>query len=150
MRIKSLLLASALCAGMAGTALAQHGGWHHGPDDLAFLEGVKLTEAQKSAVHDAMRANWATMRPLMEKAHALHEQIITGFLAGQTAEQLGTLVAQEESVRTQIDSQRLQNAIKLRGVLTPAQLAQAAETHTKLAALHAEERAVMGHGDLTP
>jgi len=151
MNFKPILLAAGLTLALSAAALAEHGGgWHHGPDDLAFLHGLTLTDAQKSAVHDALRANWAQMKPLMEKIHATHEQIETGFLAGQTAEQLSTLVAQEEALRTQMDSLRLANAVKLRGILTPAQLSQAAQTHAKMAALHAEERAVMGHGELTP
>jgi hypothetical protein len=48
-----------------------------------------------------------------------------------------------------MDSAHLTETLQLRGLLTADQLAQAAATHTKLEALHAQEHAVMA-GDQAP
>ena len=43
----------------------------------------------------------------------------------------------------------LSQLLQARALLTPAQLAQAADTHAKLAALHEQEHAVMEQGSPT-
>jgi Spy/CpxP family protein refolding chaperone len=149
MNFKPFLLAAGLTMAITGGAYADHegGGWHHGGGDLAFLHGVNLTDAQQAQVKEIQHTNWAQLKPIMKQVHAIHEQIASGFLAGQTAEQLSGLVSQEEALRTQLDSARLATAVQIRGILSPAQLSQAADTHAKMQALRAQEHEVMGHGE---
>jgi hypothetical protein len=91
------------------------------------------------------------MKPIMKQMRSIHEQMVNQMLAAGavTAEQLTPLVQEEEALRAQMDSAHLTETLQLRGVLTADQLAQAAATHTKLEALHAQEHAVMA-GDQAP
>ena len=85
----------------------------------------------------------------MEQMHAVHEQIATAMLASGTvtADQLAPLVTQEEQLRSQLDSARINTMLQIRALLTPDQLAQAAATHAKLAALHEQEHAIVHASD---
>jgi Spy/CpxP family protein refolding chaperone len=148
MKFKHLALVLAT-AGLltAGAAKAQpeHGGpWHH--DGLEMLHGLDLTEAQKSEVHKIMQANWSQMKPVMEQARTIHEQIVTKLTGTDAVTQadLTPLVQQEETLRAQLDTARVTTALQIRGLLTPAQLAKASSTHQQLEALHEQERAIVG------
>ncbi len=139
----ALATAGLLTAGVA-KAQPEHGGWHH--DGMEILHGLDLTDAQKSEVHKIMQTNWAQMKPVMEQMHTIHEQIVTKLTGTEAVSQadLTPLVQQEEQLRTQIDTARLNTALQVRGLLTPAQLSKAASTHQQLEALHEQERAVIG------
>jgi Spy/CpxP family protein refolding chaperone len=138
----ALAAAALALPGLASAQPMEHG-WHHGGpgDDMEFLHGLNLTDAQKEQAHSLMKAAFAQAKLLMEQMHTLREQHITLLLtAGSTKEQLAAVLHQEESVRNELDSQRLTTALQLRSLLTPEQLAQAADLHTKLEALHEQER----------
>jgi Spy/CpxP family protein refolding chaperone len=140
---------AALACGLAiaGVASAQpHGEWGHGPGELGFLHGVALTEEQKAQVKSIEQASWASMKPLMEKLRTAHEAQVTKLLGSGTvtAETLQADVAQEESLRQQIDAIHTSTAIQLRNVLTSEQLAQAASKHAQIEQLHEQEHALMG------
>ena len=113
---------------------------------MEMLHGLDLTDAQKSEVHKIVKANWAQMKPVMQQARALHEQIVTKLTGTEAVTQadLTPLVQQEEQLRTQLDTARVSTALQIRGLLTPAQLAKAASTHQQLEALHEQERAIVG------
>jgi Spy/CpxP family protein refolding chaperone len=123
------------------------GGWHHGGgggSDMEFLHGLTLTDAQKEQAHSIIKSAMAQNKPLMEQLHQLREQHITLVLtAGSTQSQLAAVLHQEENVRNQLDNAHLAMALQLRNVLTPAQLSQAADLHTKMAALHEQEHQVL-------
>jgi Spy/CpxP family protein refolding chaperone len=95
-------------------------------------------------VHSILKAAMTQNKPLMEQMHQLREQHITLILtAGSTKAQLASVVHQEENVRDQLDNARLGMALQLRDVLTPAQLSQAADLHTKMEALHEQEHEML-------
>jgi len=133
-------------AGVAG-AQPPHGEWGHGPGAMGFLHGISLTDEQRAQVKSIEQASWASLRPLMEKMRTAHEaQINTLLGAGTvTAETLHPAVAQEESLREQIDAIQTSTMIQMRNVLTAAQLAQAASTHAQIEQLHEQEHALVGH-----
>jgi len=149
MNLRHLTIAAAtMCALTApGFAVAQPMGWHHGGfgggpggGDMEFLHGLNLTDAQKDQAKTIERSAWAQARPLMEQLHTLHEQFVTTLLtAGSTQAQAAAIQQQEESVRAQLDTERLGTTMQLRALLTPEQLAQAADLHSKLEALHQQE-----------
>jgi len=148
MNLRQIAIAAATAGalGMAGVAVAQPGpGFHHGGGEMGFLHGVTLTDAQKAQMQAIHKAGWAQMKSIMTQMRSVHEQIATKMLApgDVTAESLSPLVAQEESLRQQMDSMHLSQTLQMRAILTPAQLAQAASMHAKLEALHAQEHAVM-------
>jgi Spy/CpxP family protein refolding chaperone len=147
---RSALAAVAICAlALPGLAVAQpmEGGWHHGGPgggDMEFLHGLTLTDAQKQQAHTIMESARTQSKPLMEQLHQLREQHITLILtAGSTQSQLAAVQQQEESVRDQLDNAHLATALQLRDVLTPQQLSQAADLHTKMEALHEQEHQVL-------
>jgi len=134
---------------LPGIAVAHQmeGGWHHGGPgggDWEFLHGLTLTDAQREQVHSIITSEMTQNKPLMEQLHQLHEQHMTLILtAGSTKAQLASVVHQEENVRDQLDNAHLGLALQLRDVLTPAQLSQAADLHTKMEALHEQEHQMM-------
>jgi Spy/CpxP family protein refolding chaperone len=128
--------------GGAGGFEHHHGGMGHG---LGFLRGVTLTDAQQAQLHEITHANWTQIKPVMKQLRAIHGQIIDQ-LAGAgavNAAQLGSLQQQASQLRSQIDAQNLNMAIQVRGILTPTQIAQAAQLHQQLGALHDQERSLM-------
>ncbi len=140
----ALATAGLLTAGAANAQPEHHGAWHH--DGMEILHGLDLTDAQKSEVHKIMQANWSHMKPVMQQARTLHEQIVTKLTGTDAVTQadLTPLVQQEEQLRSQLDTARVTTALQIRGLLTPAQLAKAASTHQQLEALHEQERALVG------
>jgi Spy/CpxP family protein refolding chaperone len=146
MTFKHMLVAAvAACALSAGAAVAApHGGWGGG-EGMELLHSVTLTDAQKEQAHTIEKAAWASSRPIMEQLRSVHEQRATAMLSSGavTAEALQPMVAQEETLRAQLDTIRLNTELQIRALLTPEQLAQAAATHAKLSALHEQEHAVV-------
>ncbi len=150
MKFRHLIVAAAAaCALSAGAAMAHPGGDWHGGEGMEILHSINLTDAQKEQARSIEKASWAQNKPLMEQMHAVHEQIATAMLASGTvtADQLAPLVTQEEQLRSQLDSARINTMLQIRALLTPDQLAQAAATHAKLAALHEQEHAIVHASD---
>ena len=157
MLTRQMLLAAATAvlvgAGVAAGASAQPGpgGWHHGGGG-GLLEGVTLTDEQKTTLHTLMQNNHAATRTLREQLHTLHDQVETTLLSSGTvtAATLAPMVQQQEALMQQLDAQRVTEEIAVRNLLTPAQLSQAAAAHAQLATLHQQERALRGGGDEQP
>jgi Spy/CpxP family protein refolding chaperone len=149
LRVIGMSAAFAGALAVAGVASAQppHGEWGHGPGAMGFLHGISLTDEQKAQVKSIEQASWASLKPLMEKMRTAHESQINTLLGAGTvtAETLHPAMAQEESLREQIDAIQTSTLVQLRNVLTPAQLAQAASTHAQIEQLHEQEHALMGH-----
>jgi Spy/CpxP family protein refolding chaperone len=112
---------------------------------MAILHGISLTDEQKAQVKSIEQASWASLKPLMQKLRTAHESQITKLLGAGTvtAETLQPDVAQEESLRQQIDAIQTSTMVQMRNVLTAAQLAQAASTHAQIEQLHEQEHALM-------
>jgi Spy/CpxP family protein refolding chaperone len=155
MNVKLLGMSAALAGLLAVTGVAR-AEWHHGGPGggggMEFLHGLNLTDAQKAQIKEIHKANWASMKTLMTQEHALREQEINQLLtAGNvTAEQMSSIVAQEEAVRNQIDAARMDSIIKMRNVLTADQLAKAATLHTQMEQIHAQEHSLMESEHETP
>ncbi len=143
-------MTAAIACGLAiaGVAYAQpHGEFGHGgPGAMGFLHGVSLTDEQKAQVKSIEKASWASIKPLMEKLRSAHEAQVNKLLGtgAVTVESLQPDVAQEESLRQQIDAIHTSTMVQLRNVLTAEQLAQAATKHAQIEQLHEQEHAVMG------
>ena len=120
-----------------------HGGMNHGY--LGFLQGVTLSDAQQTRMHDIMHANWQQLKPQMLQLRALQEQIGGDLASTATISpaQLAALQQQAQTLRNQLDQARLATAMQVRALLTPDQLSRAATVHAQLAALHQQEHAVM-------
>jgi Spy/CpxP family protein refolding chaperone len=132
---------------IAGVANAQpHGEFGHGPGAMGFLHGITLTDEQKAQVKSIEQASWASLKPLMEKMRTAHEAQVNKLLGAGTVtvDTLKADVAQEESLREQIDAIHTSTMVELRNLLTPEQLAAAASKHAQIEQLHEQEHALMG------
>ncbi len=139
--VAGLLAAGAVQAqGMHG---GPHGGMGHGY--LGFLQGVTLTDAQQTRMHDIMHASWQQLKPQMQQLRTLREQIGSDLAstAAISTPQLVALQQQAQTLQNQLDQAKLATAMQVRALLTPDQLAQAATVHAQLAALHQQEHAVL-------
>jgi len=144
---QTLIAAAAVCAlGASGVAMAHPMDDHHGMEGMEILHAINLTDAQKTAVHEAEHTAWSQAKPIMAEMRKVHEQMATALTAPGTisAEQLAPMVAQEEQLRTQLDQIHVNTLVQIRNLLTPDQVAQAASMHEKLAALHQQEHEIMG------
>ncbi len=148
------MCAGGLLAAVTGPLVAQdmqahaggHGAWGHGY--LGFLQGVTLSDNQKSQMHGIMHASMQQMKPQWRQLRALHEQI-SGELASASAISPATLASQQqqaEALKAQLDQAELSSALQVRQLLSTDQLSQAASVHAQLTSLHQQERAVMQQG----
>jgi Spy/CpxP family protein refolding chaperone len=146
---KKMLFAALCVAAVPFAALAApggHGGHHggRGHGAMGFLQGVTLTPEQKTQIHEIVQTSWSTAKPLMQQLRADQKQMsdLLASTGAVTAAQLTPIQQQAAQIRQQLDSQRMATALQVRALLTPAQLAQSAQTHQQLASLHQQERAV--------
>ncbi len=149
------IMRAGVAAGLLAAGIAQAQGLYPGTHPgmrgdaphgyLGFLQGVTLTDAQQSRMHDIMHATWQQLKPQRQQLRSLREQI-GGDLASPDAVSAPQLVAvqqQAQTLRNQLDQARLAAAMQVRALLTPDQLSQSATVHAQLAAVHQQERAVL-------
>ncbi len=142
------VLAGGLLAAAGPLAAHEMGGRGYGPHGhgyLGFLQGVTLSDVQKTQMHSIIHANMQQMKSTFQQLRALHEQI-GGELASANAVSPATLASQQqqaETLQSQLDQSELASALQVRQLLSPEQLSQAASVHSQLAALHQQEHAVM-------
>ena len=151
--------ATAIVIGLVGcgavtAASAQPGprpdGWHHGS---GLLDGVTLTDDQKTKLQALMMAGHQDAQALHEQMHAIREQIDTALLSSGTVTEatVAPLLQQQEALTQQMDAKRLSDEIAIRNMLTASQIATAATTHAQLVALHQQEHALhQSTGDMAP
>ena len=114
-----------------------------------MFAGVSMSDAQRDQIKQIEQAGWTQAKAGFQQMRAVHEQIMARLLApGSVSEaDLTPLVQQEQALRAQLDEQRLSSALQMRQVLTPQQLAQAAEKHQQLESLHDQEREISHPAD---
>lgn len=154
---KKTILAVTVLAGLSATVAQAHdmpprgpgpgpgpqmpGEWgpRHG---LEVLAGLKLTPAQHKQIHAILEAARKGKHDDWKQEGALHDQIRDLLLAPGAVDRakLTSLTQQIESLhQADIDS-RLDVAVKIHDILTPAQLADAKAREDKIRALHEELR----------
>jgi Spy/CpxP family protein refolding chaperone len=106
------------------------------------LKGVDLTDEQEKQVHEIMEAHRATLRTLFGQLQAAHQEMAAKLFApGEVrAEDLTGQVQRMAQLREQLTQEGLKVALEVRGILTPEQLAKAAELRERMHALHTEMR----------
>jgi Spy/CpxP family protein refolding chaperone len=106
------------------------------------LKGIELTDAQEKQVRDIMTAHRATFRTLFSALQVAHQEVADKLFApGEVqAEDLTTPMQRVAQLREQLMQEGLKVALAVRGILTPEQLAKAAEIKERMRALHAEMR----------
>lgn len=125
-----------------------HGMTHRGAGmSRLILRSVGLTDAQKAEIRQIVASRHSEFRALGEQLRGAREQMAQRLYAPDpvTAAELTPLTQQIAQLRGQLAELRLQVALEVRGVLTPEQLAKAAETRQRLSELRGEMRGLL-HG----
>lgn len=107
-----------------------------------LLKGVDLTPEQEAKVHSIMTAHQETFRALFKQLRAAHEEMADKLFApGEvTAADVFPQVQRVAQLREQLMRDGLAVALAVRKVLTPEQLAKAAQIKERMQALHNEMR----------
>jgi Spy/CpxP family protein refolding chaperone len=106
------------------------------------LKGIDLTDAQEKQVRQIMAAHRRTFRTLFNELQVAHKDVADRLFApGEVqAEDLTGQMQRVAQLREQLMQEGLKVALEVRQVLTPEQLAKAAELKDRMRALHAEMR----------
>jgi Spy/CpxP family protein refolding chaperone len=112
----------------------------------ALLQGVGLTDDQQKRVRDVLKANHKTLFPLFDQLRTANEALADRLTSPDsvTEQDLQPLVDQVMTVRRNIVSQGLKVVLQVRQILTPEQLAKAAEVKAKMRELRAQMRELLG------
>lgn len=130
-----------------------HGGMRgHGSPFMLLLKSANLTDAQKTQVHAIFQARRASRKAEFEQLKAAREAIAAKFTSTGpvAAADLSSSVSTITQLRTQMANERIQDAIAIRNLLTPTQLAQVSATKAKLDSIHAEMKALWTQGGSDP
>jgi len=120
----------------APDANAPHHHWHHHPmmdaDGVPIrlmLKAANLTDAQKSQIKQIFESRHATMKPQLDQLKTAHEQIMSKLLTPGTVTtaDLSASMQQISQLRGQLAQARLEDAVAIRNLLTPDQLAAVAQ-----------------------
>ena len=151
-----LVLAVAHVASSKSTGFGGHMGHHgmHGGMSVLglplplLLRTANLTDAQRQQIHAIIKARRASRKAEYQQLKAAREALAakytsTGLVA---ASDLSGSVSTITQLQTQMTNEQIQDAIAIRNVLTPTQLAQVSQTKAKLDQIHAEMKALWGQG----
>jgi len=133
--------------GGPGSCGRPHGmGMAEGPGmlPLPLLLSV-MTPDQRAQLGDIMKTEKPAMRSLFDKMRAAHEALADRvFAPGKlTAADLEPQVKNMAALREQLVQQALATTLKVRGLLTPEQLAEAAKKKDRLRQLGQEMRSLL-------
>jgi len=106
------------------------------------LKGVDLTAEQEQHVRDIIKAHRATLRTLFREVQSTHKDVVDKLLlpGDVQADAFAAQMHQMAQLRQQLMQEGLKVALEVRGVLTPQQLAKAAEIKDRMRVLHSEMR----------
>jgi Spy/CpxP family protein refolding chaperone len=124
-------------------------GMHGGMDTLGvplplLLRTANLTDAQKEQIHAIFKARHASRKAEMQELRSAKEAIAAKYTSTGTvaASDLASSVTTITQIQDQMTNEQIQDAVAIRNVLTPAQLAQISATKAKLDSIHAEMKAL--------
>jgi Spy/CpxP family protein refolding chaperone len=117
-----------------------------------ILHSANLTSAQHTQIHQIVKSQFATLKPLFQQLRSGRQAVTAKYLSAGSvsASDLTPLVEANEKTRSQIDQAFLQTALQIRAVLTPQQIAQAGSIASQMQALHAQMHALMSKGGAQP
>ena len=110
-----------------------------------LLRGADLTPKQKTDVQKIMANNRDEFHTLFNQVRAAQKDLVDQLFASKavTVDKLAPQVQLVTQLRGQLLQKGLKTALEVRGVLTPEQLAKAAQRKDRLQALHAEMRSLL-------
>jgi Spy/CpxP family protein refolding chaperone len=105
-----------------------------------ILKQLTLTDAQNTQIQGIMEDYRATVQPLFQQLKTLREGMADKFYASGdlTADDFTSQTQQTSLLQEQIKNAGLNAALNVRAVLTPDQLAQAAQIKSQMQALWAQ------------
>jgi Spy/CpxP family protein refolding chaperone len=116
---------------------------------LRLLYKVGLTDAQKTQIRDILASHHTALRSWRSQLQANREQLIDLLLGKNPVTpddpQLQALAQTANDLHGKIAQEWLQAMVEVRAVLTPDQLARAAQLKDQLRALRHEMHALMGN-----
>ncbi len=156
-----LAVAHVASSNSGGVGPMGHHGLRHGGGMSALgvplpllLKSANLTDAQKTQIHAIFQARRASRKAEYQQLKAAKEAIAAKFTSTGTvaASDLSSSVSTITQLHDQMTNEEIQDAIAIRNVLTPAQLANISATKAKLDSIHAEMKALWAQsgGDSTP
>jgi Spy/CpxP family protein refolding chaperone len=160
MRTKFLttIAAAALLAAGARTGFAFGGPGHHrgGPPFLGGGGALPLpalisvmTPAQRQQLRDTMQGDRTTMKGLVEQLRAAQQELTSRMLTpgSLTATDLQPQLQKIAGIRDQLVQHALATTLKVRTMLSPSQLAEAATKVQRLHDLRTEMRSLLDPAD---
>ena len=124
-------------------------GMHGGMDVLGvplplLMKTANLTDAQKQQIHTIFESRRTARKAEIEQLKTAKEAIAAKFTStGSVAtSDLSVPVSTITQLQAQMTNEQIQDAVAIRNVLTPAQLAQISATKAKLDSIHAEMKAL--------
>jgi Spy/CpxP family protein refolding chaperone len=148
--------AAVLIAGFLGTAYAQPHPGFRGPRAgmmgegagmtlPLLLRGANLTADQKTQVQQIVGNHRATFQSLFSQLRAAQDQISSKLLStGAVSESdLAPQLQQISTLRSQLAEEGLRVALEIRSILTPDQLAKAAQFKTQMQSLRSQMKSLM-------
>ena len=116
----------------------------HGEDPMRILQGLKLTADQEAQVQKILEANRPVFKELFDQLRSAQDALATRLLSpgDLSPAEMKPLLDKTLQIRQQLAEHGLQTMLAVRAVLTPDQLAQAAERRKKLKELGEQFRAL--------
>ncbi|MGH7922958.1 MAG: Spy/CpxP family protein refolding chaperone [Candidatus Binatus sp.] len=152
-------VASSNSGGFGGGPMGHRGfhGMHGGMDMLGvplplLLKTANLTDAQKQKIRTIFENRRTSRKAEFQQLQAAREAIAAKFMStgAVASSDLSSSVSTITQLQSQMTNERVQDAIAIRNVLTPAQLAQISATKAKLDSIHAEMKALWAQGGSPP
>ncbi|HZP42844.1 MAG TPA: Spy/CpxP family protein refolding chaperone [Candidatus Binatia bacterium] len=120
-----------------------------GPGGVMYgrlMQALDLTPEQTQKMRDVLKAHHEKLERLRDAARNAHEALAEKLFSTGTLDPHAVDAVAEQAAKARADLMRegLAVALELRGILTPAQLERAARIHTRMKALRAEMRQLLG------
>jgi Spy/CpxP family protein refolding chaperone len=114
---------------------------------LRLLYKVGLTDAQKFQVKDILAAHRPTLQALRSQLQTIREEVADRLLGPGAVQEadLQPLAQEANHLRDQLVQEWFKVILEVRGILTPDQLAQAAQLKDQLRTLRHEMRSLLGN-----
>ena len=103
-----------------------------------MLNKLNLTDAQKTQIQGIMEDYHKTVRPLFQQLKTAQAGVVDKFYKPGDLATSDLTSPDANGIQEQIKTAGLDAALKARAVLTPEQLAQAAQLRTQMQAVHAQ------------
>lgn len=131
--------------GQSGPGFHRRGGAIGERPGMMFLRGANLTADQRSQVQQIIASHRPTFQELFGRLRAAQQELSNRLFStgGLQEADLAPQVRQISLLRNQIAEENLRVALEIRSVLTPDQLAKAAQLRERMQTLRDEMRNLM-------